>query len=78
MVFEGTVCCLSCCLVSAAIDTGVGIRSGNSSLKRILKDGRDRVLMNFGDDCLSRDGTSPRVRFGEGELLAAGENGGVV
>ena len=23
-------------------------------------------------------GTSPRVRFGEGELLAAGENGGVV
>ena len=22
-------------------------------------------------------GTSPRVRFGEGELLAAGENGGV-
>ena len=41
---------------SAAIDTGVGIRSGNSSGEEDgLKDGRDRVLMNFGDDCLSRE-----------------------
>ena len=41
---------------SAAVVAGVGIRSGNNSDEEDgLRDGRDGVLMNFGDGCLSRE-----------------------